>query len=154
MIYLLALLLLAYIGYSWYWQATIEIHGRYRLASIIWAIIFIWVCFAWNYINFSTTGLPILLAIFLLMSIMDGNTGFSKTRIVVSGYLKRTVKFSDIDHIKVMGTTKPNGKGLVIVAFQSKGRTYYIRFSKAIDDVIQALQKCVRKDVGIEVDAF
>ena len=39
--YTIDLLLLVYACYSWYWQASIQVRGRYRLSSIIWAIIFL-----------------------------------------------------------------------------------------------------------------
>ena len=55
--YTIDLLLLVYACYSWYWQASIQVRGRYRLSSIIWAIIFIWLAFTWNYIEKGDPGI-------------------------------------------------------------------------------------------------
>ena len=80
------ILLVVYACYSWYWQAKVDFRGRYRISSVVWALIFIWLGFTWNYIEKGDPGLSVFLALFILISIVDGFSGFSKKRMVVSGY--------------------------------------------------------------------
>ena len=39
------ILLVVYACYSWYWQAKVDFRGRYRISSVVWALIFIWLGF-------------------------------------------------------------------------------------------------------------
>ncbi|MBA1392574.1 hypothetical protein EQ500_01485, partial [Lactobacillus sp. XV13L] len=73
-------LLLGYTCYSWYWQANIDVKGQYRASSVIWTVIFIWVAFAWQLIEKGDPGLGIFLAVFLMIGIIDGFTGFAPKR--------------------------------------------------------------------------
>ena len=51
------ILLVVYACYSWYWQAKVDFRGRYRISSVVWALIFIWLGFTWNYIEKGDPGL-------------------------------------------------------------------------------------------------
>ena len=39
-------LLAAYAGYSWYWQATLELKARYRWSAIVFPVLLIWIGYA------------------------------------------------------------------------------------------------------------
>lgn len=108
------ILMLSYACYSWYWQAKVEFRGHYRVSSIVWAVIFIWLGFTWNYIEKGDPGLNVFLALFVLISIVDGFSGFSPKRLVVSGYFKRTVKYDNIAYITLIQI--PNKKKPLVVA--------------------------------------
>ena len=92
-------MLIGYIFYSWYWQANIDYKARFRSSSVIWALIFLLIGFYLDYFTDPTLLMNIFIATFLLMSIIDGVSGLSKKRLVVSGYFKRTVKYTDIAHV-------------------------------------------------------
>lgn len=150
--YLIAsIFILGYIGYSWYWQAIIDVRGKYRYSSIVWSLIFIWIAFNWNYLSPSDTALPIFLALFITMSIIDGFAGLANKRIVLSGYFKRTLKYRDVEHItliNVSGRKHP----LVMAIFRTQTkRVYYLPFSKQIEEIIQVLHQKINADVGIEI---
>ena len=51
------ILLVVYACYSWYWQAKVDFRGRYRISSVVWALIFI---------GTITPELPPLLSLLLL----------------------------------------------------------------------------------------
>ena len=147
------ILMLAYAFYSWYWQAKIEFSGRYRISSIIWAIIFIWLGFTWNYIEKGDPGLNVFLALFLLISIVDGFSGFSTKRMVVSGYFKRTVKYEEIANITIINVPNQN-KPLVMALFRTNNnRAYMMRFRVQINEVLPALQKYIDKNIPVEIQA-
>ena len=124
------ILLIGYIFYSWYWQANIDYKARFRSSSVIWALIF------------------------LLMSIIDGVSGLAKKRLVVSGYFKRTVKYSDIAHVTLITVPNPK-KPTVMAIFQTNNRqAYYLRFSQQVSDVIVNIRKYLGSNVGIEVQSM
>lgn len=147
------LLMLAYACYSWYWQAKVEFHGHYRISSIVWALIFIWLGFTWNYIEKGDPGINVFLALFLLISIVDGFSGFSPKRMVVSGYFKRTVKYNEIANITLINVPNPK-KPLVMAIFRSNNnRAYMMRFRLPVTDVIRALQKYIGKNIPVEIQS-
>lgn len=146
-------LMLAYACYSWYWQAKLEFNGRYRLSSIVWALIFIWLGFTWNYIEKGDSGLNVFLALFLLISIVDGFSGFSPKRMVVSGYFKRTVKYNEIASVTLINVPNPK-KPLVMAIFRtSTNKAYMMRFHVPVNEVISALQKFIGKNIPVEIQS-
>ena len=135
------ILMLAYASYSWYWQAKVEFRGHYRVSSIVWAVIFIWLGFTWNYIEKGDPGLNVFLALFVLISIVDGFSGFSPKRLVVSGYFKRTVKYDNIAYITVIQIANKK-KPLVVALFRTEDKkSYMMRFRNQVNEEVQALQK-------------
>lgn len=146
------LLIIGYIVYSWYWQAVVDYPGRYRISSIIWAVVFVYVSISWNFIDITQAGAPVLLAVFLVMSVMDGVSGLGEKRIVISGYIRRTIKYSDLDQITLINAPLTNNKSYVVMELQSKGHVYYIRFAKGMEDVIATLKKHLGNDVGIKIE--
>lgn len=149
--YTIDLLLLVYACYSWYWQASIQVRGRYRLSSIIWAIIFIWLAFTWNYIEKGDPGINIFLALFLFISIIDGFTGFADKRAVVSGYFKRTVRYSDISFVRLINVPNPKKPTVICILQTVKERQYYLRFNGEVNMVIGVLRQRLSSDARIEV---
>ena len=96
----------------------------------------------------------VFIATFLLMSIIDGVSGLAKKRLVVSGYFKRTVKYSDIAHVTLITVPNPK-KPTVMAIFQTNNRqAYYLRFSQQVSDVIVNIRKYLGSNVGIEVQSM
>lgn len=147
------ILMLSYACYSWYWQAKVEFRGHYRVSSIVWAVIFIWLGFTWNYIEKGDPGLNFFLALFVLISIVDGFSGFSPKRLVVSGYFKRTVKYDNIAYITLIQI--PNKKKpLVVALFRTEdNKSYMMRFCNQVNEVVPALQKYIGKNIPVEVQS-
>ena len=147
------ILMLVYTCYSWYWQAKVEFRGHYRVSSIVWAVIFIWLGFTWNYIEKGDPGLNVFLALFVLISIVDGFSGFSPRRLVVSGYFKRTVKYDNIAYITLIQI--PNQKKpLVVALFRTEDdKSYMMRFRNQVNEVVLALQKYIGKNIPVEVQS-
>lgn len=147
------ILMLAYACYSWYWQAKVEFRGYYRISSIVWAIIFIWLGFTWNYIEKGDPGLNVFLALFLLISIVDGFSGFSPKKMVVSGYFKRTVKYDEISSVTLINVPNPK-KPLVMAIFRTNNnKAYMMRFRIQVNEVIAALQKYIGKNIPVEIQS-
>lgn len=147
------LFVLAYACYSWYWQAKVEVRGHYRVSSIVWAIIFIWLGFTWNYIEKGDPGINVFLALFLLISIVDGFSGFSPKRMVVSGYFKRTVKYDEIANITLIDVPNPK-KPLVMAIFRtSNNKAYMMRFRISVQEVVAILQKYIGKNIPVEIQS-
>lgn len=147
------IIMLGYACYSWYWQAKVEFHGRYRISSIIWALIFIWLGFTWNYIEKGDPGLNVFLALFLLISIVDGFSGFSAKRMVVSGYFKRTVRYDEIANITLINVPSQK-KPLVMALFRTNNnRAYMMRFRVQVTEVLPALQKYIGKNIPVEIQS-
>ena len=147
------ILMLAYACYSWYRQAKVEFRGHYRISSIVWAIIFIWLGFTWNYIEKGDPGLNVFLALFLLISIVDGFSGFSPKKMVVSGYFKRTVKYDEISSVTLINVPNPK-KPLVMAIFRTNNnKAYMMRFRIQVNEVIAALQKYIGKNIPVEIQS-
>lgn len=147
------IIMLGYACYSWYWQAKVEFHGRYRISSIIWALIFIWLGFTWNYIEKGDPGLNVFLALFLLISIVDGFSSFSTKRMVVSGYFKRTVKYDEIANITLINVPSQK-KQLVMALFRTNNnRAYMMRFRVQVTEVLPALQKYIGRNIPVEIQS-
>ncbi|CCI81433.1 hypothetical protein [Lactobacillus hominis] len=147
----LCIYIVGYLFYSWYWQAIIDYRARFRISSVLWALVFLSLGFSLDYFNDPNLMMNIFIAAFLLISIVDGFSGLTKKRLVISGYFKRTIKYSDLAHITLIQvpTTK---KPTVMAIFQTNRRqAYYLRFSKQVSDVISVLRKYVGTNVGIEV---
>lgn len=145
------ILLFVYTCYSWYWQATLVVRCRYRYSSIIWAIIFIWLAFTWNYVGQGSPGVTVFLALFLLISIIDGFTGLTNKRVVVAGYFKRTIKYADIAAVRVINVPNPK-KPNVLCIFQTKNRRQYaLRFNLELNKFIQILKPHLGSNVKMEI---
>lgn len=148
-----SLLILAYLAYSWYWQATIDFAGRFRLANFIWAILFIGFGFYIGVFVSQTRWLAILLALFLVASIVDGQSGLAPRRLVISGYFRRAIPYREIEHVTLV-TTPMVGKPLVLAIFKTSRHAYYLRFSQKAEDVIAALKHHLKHGVAIEVQTM
>ncbi|MDF7638135.1 hypothetical protein PT285_01615 [Lactobacillus sp. ESL0791] len=144
-------LLIAYACYSWYWQANIELRGTYRSSSIIWALIFIWIGFMWNYLEKGDQSLNFFLALFLLTSIIDGFAGFAPKRIVVSGYFKRTIRYSEVVTVTLIAMPGVKKENVICLVTTKKNRQYYIRFSQGVSKIVSVLKKYVKHDIQIEI---
>lgn len=145
------ILLAAYAGYSWYWQATIDFRARFRMSSIIWALVIVVLGYYWEFIDAGSPGLSVFLALFLLISIIDANSGFTPKRIVLSGYFRRTMKYKDIQQIVLLAPPKEVGDISIAVLRTVKHQTYYLRFNKAASDVSEALLKHIGGHANIDI---
>ena len=133
--------------------SDLEFRGHYRISSIVWAIIFIWLGFTWNYIEKGDPGLNVFLALFLLISIVDGFSGFSPKKMVVSGYFKRTVKYDEISSVTLINVPNPK-KPLVMAIFRTNNnKAYMMRFRIQVNEVIAALQKYIGKNIPVEIQS-
>lgn len=144
-------LLLGYTCYSWYWQANINLKGHYRSSSIIWAIIFIWIGFAWQLIEKSDPGLSVFLAILLVMSIIDGFTGFAPKKAVVSGYFCRTVPYSEIALVTLIRVPNPKKKAVICILTTQKNRQYYLQFSTGVAQIVETIKSYAHRSIRIEI---
>lgn len=144
-------LLLGYTCYSWYWQANISLKGHYRSSSIIWAIIFIWIGFAWQLIEKSDPGLSVFLAILLVMSIIDGFTGFAPKKAVVSGYFRRTVPYSEIALVTLIRVPNPKKKAVICILTTQKNRQYYLQFSTGVAQIVETIKSYAHRSIRIEI---
>lgn len=145
------ILILFYCVYSWYWQAVIGYKARFRMSSVIWVLIFFVFGYSMDYFTDPTLATNIFVAGVLTMSIIDGFSGLSQKRIVISGFFKRTLKYSDVAHITLIPVPNPK-KPTVMAIFQTKTRqSYYLRFSKQLEEVIHVLRQYVGTNVGIDI---
>lgn len=145
------ILILFYCVYSWYWQALISYKARFRMSSVIWTLILFILGYSMDYFTSPTLATNVFVAGVLTMSIIDGFSGLSPKRIVVSGFFKHTLKYSDVVHITLIPVPNPK-KSTVMVIFQTKKRqAYYLRFSHQLEEVIHVLRQYVGNSVGIEV---
>ncbi len=146
--------LVAYVLYSWYWQAQIDFSARFRPSSIIWAGIFIVTGIYGGYFEPMDRYLVFFIAIALVMSMIDGCSGLTDKRIVISGYFRRTIKYQELEHVTLL-TVPDAKKPMVMAVFQTQSRhAYYLRFSKRVEDVIQALKTHLSSEVNIEVQTM
>lgn len=148
---LIGIYIISYLFFSWYWQAMIDIRARYRISSVIWALVFLAIVFGMDYVSDPNLSLNVLVAAFILMSIIDGFSGFAKKRLVVSGYFRRTVKYGDIARVTLIPvpTTK---KPTTMAIFQThKNTAFTLRFSKELEVIIRAIQTYIGKDTAIEI---
>jgi hypothetical protein len=148
----LSLLILAYLAYSWYWQANIDFAGRFRLANFIWAAIFIGFGFYAGLFADQTPLLAVLLALFLVSSLVDGQSGLAPHKLVISGYFRRAIPYREIEHVTLV--TAPVEKPVVLAIFKTERHAYYLRFSKRAEDVITALKQHLEHGVSIEVQTM
>lgn len=147
------ILLFIYTCYSWYWQATLVVRCRYRVSSIVWAVIFIWLAFTWNYVEKGDPGITVFLALFLIISIIDGFTGLTDKRIVVAGYFKRTIKYEDLAVVRLISV--PAAKPNVLCIFQTKNRRQYaLRFNLEVNAFLKVLKPHLESDVKVEINGI
>lgn len=147
----IAIYMIGYLIYSWYWQVMIDYRARFRVSSVIWALLFVILGFSLDYFVNSSMAIHAFIAAFIVMGIVDGFSGFSPKRLVVSGYFKRTLKYSDVERVTLIQVPTAR-KPTVLAIFQTKNRqAYYMRFSKKLEDVIVTLRKYLGSGVGIEI---
>lgn len=144
-------LLLIYVCYSWYWQAKLELRGKFRISNFIWTVLIIWLGFSWDYILGNEPGVNVFLALLLLMSIIDGFTGFAPHRAVVSGYFKRTLSYSEIQRVLLISLPTARKPTVICILATNKGRQYNLQFSHSTEEIIQALQKYADHNIQVEV---
>ncbi|MFR4968865.1 hypothetical protein [Lactobacillus kalixensis] len=154
--YLVVNVLLAiYACYSWYWQARLELRGKFRISVLIWTLLIIWLGFSWNYIEKGDPGINVFLALLLFVSIIDGCTGFAPKRAVVSGYFKRTVAYSDISKVFLINIPTPKKPSVICLLGTKNGRQYNLQFQGQMTDVINTIKKYIDHDIEIEIkDTF
>lgn len=144
-------LLAIYACYSWFWQAKIELKGKYRISLLIWTLLIIWLGFTWNYIERDEPGINVFLALLLLTSIVDGFTGFTPKRIVVSGYFKRTLQYSDVDNVLLIKVPVGKRPTVICILGTNKGKQYNLQLVGDVKDVIRMLQKNTDHKIRIEI---
>lgn len=148
------ILLFIYACYSWYWQATLVVRCRYRVSSIVWAVIFIWLGFTWNYVAKGDPGITVFLALFLLISIIDGFTGLTNKRIVVAGYFKRTIKYEELAMVRLISVPTAK-KPSVLCIFQTKNqRQYALSFNLDVNEFLKVLKPHLDPSVKIEINGI
>lgn len=149
----LSLLITFYILYSWYWQATIFMKARFRTSNVVWALIFVFLGLAAGFFDLHTQGLALLLTSFIVASILDGQSGFGAKRVVLSGYFRRTLAYSDIAEVKLVKA--PADVPLVVAILQTKSRqAYYLRFSQKAETVLTQLRHKLQAGVKIKVESM
>ncbi|BDR59864.1 hypothetical protein [Lactobacillus xylocopicola] len=143
--------LLCYTCYSWYWQANIDLKGQYRTSSVIWMVILIWAGFVWQFIQKGDPGLGVFLAIFLMIGLLDGFTGFAPKRAVVSGYFRRTVPYTEIMMVTLIKVPNPKKEMVICILTTQKNKQYYLRFTHGVTQIIGAIKEHIHHDIKIEV---
>lgn len=152
MFYLIpVLLVLGYAVYSWYWQATISIYAKYRVSSLIWSLLLLTFAFNSGMVNKGDLFIQIFLAGFILMSIVDGFGGISTDRIIISGYFKRSVKYSELAKITLIPVPRAKKPSVMAIFTTLKNQSYYLRFSKTIEELIPLLNDQTTDQVEIEI---
>lgn len=144
------LLLFVYTCYSWYWQAKLELRSKYRLSILIGTLFVIWIGFTWQYIA-NEPGVSIFLALLIVVSIVDGFTGFAPKKAVISGYFKRTVSYSEIDHVLLINVPALKHPSVICILGTNKGRQYNLQFAGDANRVIQALRKYADHNIQVEI---
>lgn len=140
-----------YLIYSWYCQATIDYRAHYRISTIVWAVIFLALGFSMDYFTDPDLILNAFIAAFIVMSVVDGFSGFGRKHLVLSGYFRRTVKYSELQHVTLIQVPSPK-KPIVMAVFQTnKRREYTLRFTKQVEEVIYAVRKYVGTGIAIDV---
>ncbi|RVU76779.1 hypothetical protein [Lactobacillus xujianguonis] len=147
-------ILFAYACYSWYWQAKLDLRGKFRLSVLIWTLIIIWLGFSWNYIESGDPGINFFLALIIFVSIIDGFTGLAPKWAVVSGYFKRTVKYSEIDGALLINVPSPKSPSVICILKTNNGRQYYLRFRGEVSQVIGALKRHTDHNIKIEINSI
>lgn len=143
--------LLAYAGYSWYWQAHLALRGRFRVSVLLWTLLMIWFGFTWNYIIKGNASVNFFLALILLISIMDGFTGLAPKRAVVSGYFKRTVPYSEITDVRLIRMPLTKRPLVVCLLGTNKGRNYLLQFRGTVSQIINVLRKYADHRIRVHV---
>lgn len=144
-------ILFVYVCYSWYWQAKLELRGKFRISILIWTLLIIWLGFTWNYIEKGEAGINVFLALLLLVSIVDGYTGFAPKRAVVSGYFKRTLRYSEIERVLLIRVPLGKRPSIICILGTTKGRQYNLQFKSSVEEIVHALQKYADHQIRVEV---
>ena len=144
-------LLAAYAGYSWYWQATLELKARYRWSAIVFPVLLIWIGYAWDYLDIGAPGFNVFLALFILTCLVDAVSGLGSKRVVLSGYFRRTLRYNEIIHVVL--TAPPAGVGDISLAAleTAKHQIYYMRFDKQASEVHEFLLRHLNSGVSIDL---
>ena len=145
------ILFAVYACYSWFWQAQLELKAKYRWSVLVWTVIIIWFGFAWNYIEANEPGINIFLALLLVISMIDGATGFASKRIVVSGYFKRTLKYAELNRVLLINVPMVKKPRVLCILESEKGRQYNLQFAGTSTDIVNILKKYVDHPIQIEV---
>lgn len=144
-------LLAAYAGYSWYSQATVILRARWRMTAVVMPILLVWLGASWGYLDLGTPGFIVFLALFILTGILEATSGFADKRVVLSGYFRRTLKYSEISQV-ILTAAPPEVGDMSIVALEtSRHQIYYLRFNKQASDVASFLKQRLERGVNIDV---
>lgn len=144
-------LVLGYTIYSWYNQATVIIYAKYRVMSLIWSLVLIVIAYNSGYLNNPDTYLVVFLASFLLMSIIDGFGGIGAKKIVISGYFKRSLKYTDLDKITMIPLPSAKRNRVMVIFTTLKNQSFYLKFNKSVEDLITLINDQTSDKVTIEI---
>ncbi|WP_201331320.1 hypothetical protein, partial [Lactobacillus nasalidis] len=145
-------LLAAYAGYSWYCQAKVVMRARWRMTAVIMPILLVWLgATSWGYSDMGTPGFIVFLALFILTGILEATSGLADKRVVLSGYFRRTLKYSEIKQV-ILTAAPPSVGDLSIAALEtSRNQVYYLRFNKQAGEVTSFLMQRLERGVNIDV---
>ena len=134
-----------YACYSWYWQANLEVKGIYRRSLLIWTLLVIMAC-SYAEILVNNPAIRIFLALMILTSILDGYTGLGSKRIVVSGFLRRSVKYELVESVLLVGVLDRSS----CIIYTKDDRQYYLKFKMPTENLTQTLRHYLGPDVEIK----
>ncbi len=144
-------LVLGFAIYSWYWQATITMYSKYRMSSVIWALILMMFAFSSQMLEVSDPIINVFIASFLLMSIVDGFGGLAPKHVVVSGRFIRAVKYADLAKITLIPVPSLKKPSVMAVFTTLKNQSFYMKFNKKLEEIIPILNTQTENAVQIEV---
>lgn len=146
---ILDVVLLAMAGYYLYWQARIDLYGRYSSFQVIFATILgFW---------FISTGITdflyiIFMAAFLTITVMTGTTGITPTKVISVGIFQRVTPLAKLHGVTLMPLDLPNGQSWVMAVFAIGDRRFVrLTFKTSLPELMATLRPRVPNDVEIVV---
>lgn len=154
MIFIPMILVLGYAIYSWYFQATVVVFAKYRIMSLIWSLILIVIAYNSGYLANPDPSLTVFLAAFIMMSIVDGVGGLAEKRVIISGYFKRSIKYTDLEKITVIPIEKARNVKNIVIFTTLKQQAFYLKFNKSMEELVTLLDKATTDAVTIEIQSL
>lgn len=132
-----------------YWQSQIVVHAKYKISSLIIAVIFgVWVLSmpedSWWYV--------VMVAAFLTVTLMQGTGGIAQKRLVTSGFFSNSLSYQKLTHVTLIPVELPNAPVQVISIFTVANRqNIQMTFKQSVAQLQQELKTVLPQNIEVEI---
>ncbi|WP_461214922.1 hypothetical protein [Lacticaseibacillus sp. GG6-2] len=135
--------------YFLYWHRQIDVRANYSGFQLFFAAVL-----AMWFVTAGINNLPyiVMIAAFITLVILAGNSGLTPTRVIASGVFSRVIPYTKLTAITLTPLSLPDGRELVVAIFNITSRRFVrLTFRADLNSIITTLRPRLPEGVKIAV---